>query len=184
MEYIALERQASHKNEYYAGEIFAMAGGSREHNLIAGNTTTRLNIQLATERCEVYPGDMRVRTPDTRLYTYPDIVVVCDQPQFEDAIFDTLLNPILIIEILSPSTQLYDQHRKFADYRKITSLREYILISQDECKVSRFVKESEELWVVTEWFDLKDKINLLSIGCELALSDIYRKVNFAASDKS
>jgi Uma2 family endonuclease len=183
-EYVARERKALEKSEYYAGEIFAMAGASRQHNLIVGNTTTQLNNQLAEGGCEVYPGEMRVRTPDTRFYTYPDIVVACEPPQFEDSVFDTLLNPMLIIEVLSPSTQLYDQQRKFADYRRIESLKEYVLVAQDQCKVSRFVKESEELWVVTEWSDLNDKLILASIGYQLALSDIYRKVNLTSNNES
>src|SRR5690349_16896757 len=115
-EYLALERKADYKSEYYAGEIFAMSGASRGHNLIVANVTTLLNTRLADRDCEVYPSDMRVRPPDTTLYTYPDVVVVCGQPQFEDEAVDTLLNPTLIVEVLSPSTEMHDRTTKFADY--------------------------------------------------------------------
>ncbi len=177
-EYLALERKASYKSEYYAGEIFAMSGASREHNIIVANVTTSLNTQLEDRDCEVYPSDMRVRTPDTLLYTYPDVVVVCQEPQFEDDSVDTLSNPTLIVEVLSPSTEMYDRTRKFADYRKIMSLREYILIAQQEWRVTQYIRQSNGTWLFQESSRLEEKIYLVSIDCDLELERIYRKVHF------
>ena len=183
-EYLALERKAVCKSEYYAGEIFAMSGASREHNLIVANVTTSLNTQLKDRNCEVYPSDMRVRTPDTLLYTYPDVEVVCGEPQFEDDSVDTLVNPTLIVEVLSPSTETYDRTKKFADYRKIASLREYILIAQHECRVTQYIKQSDGTWLFREANRLEEKLRLASIASELDLESAYRKVQFPIQEES
>jgi Uma2 family endonuclease len=175
-EYLALERKAAYKSEYYAGEIFAMSGASREHSIIVGNVTTELNIQLETPECELYPTGMRVRAPDTTLYTYPDLVVVCGQPQFEDESVDTLLNPSLIVEVLSPSTEAYDRARKFANYREIESLREYVLIAQKECRVTQFIKQHDGDWLFREAGNIEESIHLPSIKCNLRLARVYRKI--------
>lgn len=180
-EYLALERQAAYKSEYYAGEIFAMSGASREHNLIVANVTTILNTQLAAANCEVYASDMRVRTPDTRLYTYPDVVVVCGEPQFEDEAVDTLVNPTLIVEVLSPSTEVQDRTRKFADYRKIASLREYLLVAQQERRVTQYVRQANDTWLFQEASRPEEILQLVSIACELRLESVYRKVRFPAT---
>lgn len=181
-EYLAMEREASYKSEFCAGEIFALAGASREQNIIVANLTTSLNTQLEDTDCEVYPGDMRVKTPDTTFYTYPDLIVVCGSPRFEDDLADTLLNPVLIVEVLSPSTETYDRTRKFADYRKIESLREYVLISQEEPRVTQYGKQPTGSWLFREASGLSDVVNLASINCELALEKIYRKVRFPSPD--
>jgi Uma2 family endonuclease len=177
-EYVALERQATDKSEFYAGEIFAMSGASREHNLIVANVTTLLNTQLEDRECEVYPSDMRMRTPDSLFYTYPDVVVVCGEPQFEDEVVDTLLNPTLIVEVLSPSTETHDRTKKFADYRKITSLIEYILITQQECRVTQYVRQADGPWLFQEASRLEEQLHLASINCDLLLERVYRKVRF------
>jgi Uma2 family endonuclease len=124
-EYLALERQAEYKNEYFAGEMYAMVGASRKHNLIATNIIMLLVQQLKEKPCEVYSSDMRVKAPATDSYTYPDVVVARVEPEFEDEDVDTLLNPILIVEILSSSTASYDRIKKFGYYRTIESLSEY-----------------------------------------------------------
>jgi Uma2 family endonuclease len=178
-EYLALECKASYKSEYYAGEIFALSGASRAHNIIVANVTTSLNTQLEHRDCEVYPNDMRVRTPDSLLYTYPDVVVVCGEPQFEDDSVDTLLNPTLLVEVLSPSTEMRDRTKKFADYRKITSLREYILVAQEECRVTQYVRQASDTWLFQEASHLKEALHLASIDCDLVLERIYRKVRFS-----
>src|SRR5436853_6598822 len=145
-EYLALERKAVCKSEYYTGEIFAMSGASREHNLIVANVTTALNTQLENRECEVYASDMRVRTPDTATYTYPDVIVVCGQPQFEDAEVDTLLNPTLIIEVLSQSTERYDRISKTSYYRTIDSLQEHLLVAQHEVRVEQYLRQPDGQW--------------------------------------
>lgn len=177
-EYIALERKASYKSEYYAGEIFAMSGASRAHNIIVANVTTSLNTQLESRDCEVYASDMRVRTPDSLLYTHPDVVVVCGEPQFDDDSVDTLLNPTLVVEVLSPSTETHDRTKKFADYRKITSVMEYILVAQEESRVTQYIKQSGGTWLFQEASHPEETLHLASINCDLALERIYRKVQF------
>lgn len=129
-EYLAMERVSEAKHEYLAGSIYAMAGGSKRHNRIAGSAYATLYAQLRRRNCVVYPSDMRVKSVQTGLYTYPDITIVCGNEQFEDDIEDTLLNPTVIVEVLSPSTEKYDRGKKFQHYRTILSLREYILIAQ------------------------------------------------------
>jgi len=126
-EYLAIEREAEFKSEYFDGEMLAMTGASRKHNLIAGNTFASLHRSLRNQGCEVYMGDMRVKVNPTG----PDIVIVCDTPQFEDSELDTLINPLVIIEVLSPSTESYDRGKKFENYRTIPSLAEYIMILQN-----------------------------------------------------
>src|SRR5258708_18618472 len=129
--YLDLDRQSAFKNEYFNGEIFAMTGASRKHNLITSNVNYSLNLQLKRRQCEVYASDMRVKVSSSGLYTYPDVVVVCGAPMFEDKETDTLINPTVIIEILSKSTEAYDRGDKSGHYRRLESLSEYILISQD-----------------------------------------------------
>ena len=175
-EYLALERKASFKSEYYRGEIFAMSGASREHNLIAGNFHRSISMQLLDRPCEAYMADMRVRALPTGLYTYPDVVAVCGEPRFEDDEVDTLLNPTLIVEVLSPSTERYDRGAKFGQYRRIESLREFLLASQEEVLVEHYVRHGEE-WVLTA-HDRRDSVlQLNSIACEVSLRDAYAKVD-------
>ena len=174
-EYLALERKATLKSEYLNGEIFARSGASNAHNLITLDVATELNIQLRGHRCLVCSNDMRVRTSSTGSYFYPDVVVVCDKPQFEDNVFDTLLNPILVIEVLSPTTEAYDRGEKFVHYQELASLREYILVSQDRIRVEHY-RLTETQWVQTEFHTHEDVLQLASIGCELSLQDIYRRV--------
>ena len=177
-EYLARERKALTKSEYRDGRIYAMPGASREHNVITGNTLVEIHVQLRNRVCEVYPSDMRVKVSSTGRYTYPDVVVVCDEPQFEDSHFDTLLNPTVLIEVLSPSTAAYDRGDKFAAYQKLDSLREYVLISQDSVCVEHYLRQAQD-WNLTEFRSLDDVFSLVSIGCELSLQAIYAKVQFS-----
>jgi Uma2 family endonuclease len=178
-EYLAIERTADYKSEFYAGEMFAMAGGSREHNLIAGNVLRHLGNQLEQRPCEVYPSDMRVKVSESGLYTYPDVVVACGEPQFEDDDVDTLLNPTLIVEVLSRTTEAYDRGDKFEQYRRLPSLDEYVLIAQDQYRVERYLRQSgSEAWVFTSFSDLHSTVPFSSIGCELTVAQIYQKVKF------
>ena len=174
-EYIASERKATLKSEYLNGEILAMSGASLAHTRITLDIATELNIQMRGQDCEVITNDMRVKTGPKGAYFYADVVVFCDEPQFEDNVFDTLLNPIIVVEVLSPSTEVYDRGEKFAHYQELTSLREYILVSQDRIRVEhhRLIKTQ---WVQTEFHGQEDVMPLVSIGCELRLRDIYRRV--------
>ena len=179
-EYLELERKAEYKSEYYHGEMFAMAGASREHNVLAMNLSATLHAQLRRRPCEVYPSDMRVRVGATGLYTYPDVSVVCEQPQLADEHADILLNPTFLAEVLSPSTEGYDRGRKFEHYRTIESLAEYLLVAQDRIHVDLYTRQQDGRWVLSEASRLEDTLELPSIGCQLALADLYEKVDLEA----
>ena len=176
-EYLALERKSETRNEYYNGEIFAMSGASREHNLIAGNLFRDIGNQLEDRPCETYMSDMRVWIEATGLYTYPDVVVVCGEPRFQDREVDTLLNPTVIVEVLSPSTAAYDRGDKFRHYRRIDSLREFVLISQDRMMVERYTRRGND-WVLSDLTDPDQVLKLESIGCQIPLNRIYAKITF------
>jgi Uma2 family endonuclease len=182
-EYLALERRAERKSEYLRGEMFAMTGASREHNLIAANVSRELGQQLRERPCEVYQAGMRVKVSVTGLYAYPDVTVVCGEPQFEDAQVDTLLNPTVLVEVLSPSTADYDRGGKATHYRSLPSLQEYILISQDRALVEHYARQGPDQWLLTERHSLDDTLVLKSIHCRLPLTEIYLKVRFPAADE-
>ncbi|HEY2156987.1 MAG TPA: Uma2 family endonuclease [Isosphaeraceae bacterium] len=175
-EYLALERRAETKSEFFDGEIFAMADVSREHNRIALNLASWLNTQFGDGRCEAYMADMRVRVDRTGLYTYPDVIAVCGEPRFEDAEVDTLLNPTLIVEVLSPSTERYDRGKNFGHYQRIESLREYVLVSQDAVFVERFTRQDGG-WLLTSYLSRDDVVALESVGIQVPLKDVYARVD-------
>ena len=174
-EYIALERKAEYKSEYFDGHIIAMSGASRQHNLIVTNISGELHLQFKGRGCEVYTNDMRVRPSPRDTYVYPDVVVVCGEPEFEDDTFDTLLNPILIVEVLSPSTERRDRGEKFTRYKHLAALQEYLLVSQDTVSVEHHRRHGTQ-WVLSYYHALEDVLPLPSIGCELPLHDIYARI--------
>lgn len=175
-EYLAWERKSDTKHEYVLGEIIAMSGASRAHSLIVTNISGELYLQLKGRTCEVHTNDIRVRTSPDVSYFYPDILVVCGEPHFEDNVFDTLLNPTIVIEVLSRSTQAYDRGEKFKHYQQLTSLQEYILVSQDEVNVEQHRRMPEARWERIEFRSLEAFLSLTSIDCELAPRDIYNRV--------
>ena len=183
-EYLAKERQAEFRSEFYRGEMFAMAGTSREHSLIVGNLVSALVTQFKGRNCEVYPTDMRVKVSASGLYTYPDVVIVCGQPEFEDAEVDTLLNPMVLIEVLSPSTESYDRGAKSAQYRRLPSLREYMLIAQDRPQVEVYIRQDNGDWLLREASDLDSSVTLSSVSVSLPLSEIYDRIKFEESAAS
>jgi Uma2 family endonuclease len=174
-EYLALEREAPFKSEYVDGVIVAMAGASRAHNVISANLIRRLGNQLDNRPCEAYTSDMRVLVSRTGLYTCPDVVVICGEALFLDDKGDTLLNPTVIFEVLSPTTETYDRGRKFGHYRQLDSLREYVLIAQDRVAVERYVRRGDE-WVLTDLLSMEDTLSLPSIDCHIPLREIYARV--------
>ena len=176
-EYITQERKALHKSEYLDGQIFAMSGASRAHSLITSNISNSLYNQLVGSDCEVHSSDMRVQ-PSPIAYFYPDVVVACGEPRFEDEVYDTLLNPIVIVEVLSPSTAAYDRGEKFSHYRQLTSLQDYILVSQHKVCVEHHWRQDRQ-WKHTEFQALEDVLPLTSIGCKISLHNIYRRVSVA-----
>ena len=154
----------------------SLAGTSERHNLIAGNVFAELHTQLRKRLCKVYVSDVRLKVNRTGLYTYPDVMVVCGETQFADDQQDMILNPTVIIEVLSESTEGYDRGKKFEHYRKLDSLSEYILIAQDRYHVERYVRQPDNQWLLAETDNVHDTLSLTSIACNLALADIYDKV--------
>jgi Uma2 family endonuclease len=175
-EYLAAERKSPERHEFFNGEIIPMTGASRPHNLIANKISRLLGNVLDELDYEVYQSDMRVHNPALASYSYPDVVVVKGVPQLIDDQFDTLLNPVLIIEVLSPGTESYDRSDKALAYRQLPSLREYLLVSQDKAVVEHWVRLSEHKWQVEEIKGLDATLRLLDGTCEIKLADVYRKV--------
>jgi Uma2 family endonuclease len=171
-EYLQQERGAETKSEYIAGEIFAMAGASPAHNLIVGNLVREFGTQLKKRPCRVYPSDLRLHAEDG--YFYPDVSVVCGEPRFTDR--DNLINPTLLVEVLSPSTADFDLGGKFARYRRIESLHDYLVVAQDLVHLIHFQRQDANHWLMTEITDPEAVIELPSIGCTLAVAEVYDKV--------
>jgi len=180
-EYLAIERGAETKSEYFAGGMFARAGASRRHNRIVTNLVTSLDSQLKERPCNVYSSDLRVRINKTGLYTYPDVVVTCGEELFSDEHHDVLLNPKVIIEVLSDSTEAYDRGEKFEHYQQVESLAEYLLVSQHACRVERYLRQDQKSWLYSEAHEPEESIEIESIECLLALRDVYDKVDLAQS---
>ena len=182
-EYLAFERaQSDAKHEYLDGRIIpmvetirSMAGASLAHNRIVSNLVISLGTQMRGRPCDVFSSDMRIHIPTTGLYTYPDIAALCGEPRFEDDQLDVLLNPDLIIEVLSPSTEAYDRGAKFDHYRSIETLQTYMLIAQDRAHVEQFERQ-ESGWLLTVTKGLEASVRLEAISCELALADVYERV--------
>ena len=174
-EYIAIDEASPIKHEFVNGEIFAMSGGTREHSLIAVNIASELSLALQDRPFEVHASDMRVKIQPTGRYLYPDASVVCGRPLFEDATRDTLLNPVLIVEVLSDSSEAYDRGDKFAQYRTIESLKEYVLASQKEARIEHFRRLPDGSWLL-RIFQRGDRVGLDSTGIELSVDRAYLKV--------
>jgi Uma2 family endonuclease len=177
-EYLKIERASEIRHEYYSGEMFAMTGASRPHNVIAGNIFAELRAQFRDRDCETYQSDMRVKVDRKGLYTYPDVVATCDSPTFEDDELDTLINPRVIVEVLSKSTEDYDRGTKFEMYRRIPSLRDYILVAQDRVHVEHFQRQDGERWILEDFNTREGTLLLDSIACQLRVADVYTKLTF------
>ena len=175
-EYLELERAAEYKSEYYRGEIFAMAGAGRNHNRITENLSGEIYIALKGKSCQSFSRDMRVHIPENTLYTYPDLLIVCGAAEFVDNQADTLLNPSVIIEVLSPSTERYDQGKKFHFYSSMASLVEYVLIDSQELGARVYRKGSDGVWLISsEAYEIEGCIEIRQIELILKMSDIYAK---------
>jgi Uma2 family endonuclease len=180
-EYLEIERAAEYKSEYYDGVMYAMAGARRRHDRIAWNVHRELGNAFRPRPCEGFTSDMRVRTV-ARHYTYPDASALCGEPRFLDERQDTLLNPSMIVEVLSPSTEAYDRGRKFELYQEISSFREYLLLASDRVHADLYVRQPSGLWLLASVGGLDDVLVLESVGCSLKLADLYEKVEFDASE--
>jgi len=182
-EYLSMDRDASDKHEFAFGEIYAMGGASARHVEIVGNIVSELRNHLRQRPCRVYSTDLRLCVDADHRYTYPDVVVVCGQPQFLDDRLDTLLNPDLIVEVLSESTRNYDRGDKFQQYRGIPSFREYLLVDQAKAHVERYSKQQDGTWSLWETDSSDHVVHLESIAVTLPVSEIYLKVEFDQAAK-
>jgi len=174
-EYLAFERDAEGKHELINGEIVAMSGGSPRHSLIAQNIGWRLAAALGGGRCLVFSSDLRVQVESTRLYTYPDVTVVCGTPQYSPHDRHTVVNPTLIIEVLSPSTEAWDRGAKFAHYRRLPALQGVLLVSQDACRIEHFQRVADERWLLTE--ATEGTLELAALGVTLRVDEVYAGVD-------
>jgi Uma2 family endonuclease len=172
--YLAFERGSEVRHEFVGGEAVAMTGGSWDHSLVIGNLLAELKVRLRGGTCAVHASDLRVLTP-AGSYMYPDLVVVCGEPRFEDGHRDTVLNPRLLVEVLSPSTESYDRGRKFESYRGLDSLLEYLLVFQNRPRVERFQRQENGFWLNSEVAG-RNGVMPLALGCELALAAVYEGV--------
>lgn len=179
-EYLGVERAAEVKSEYLNGEMFAMSGANEWHELIKSNVSATVHGQFKGRPCKVYSSDMRVSVSATGLYTYPDVVALCGEARFEDDKRDTLLNPAVVFEVLSRTTEAYDRGAKFAHYRRVESIVEYVLIAQDRVSVEHFTRQPDGSWTFVERNGLDDVLDLPAVGARITLSDIYDRVDLSA----
>jgi Uma2 family endonuclease len=175
-EYLYRERKAEFRSEYFRGEMFAMAGASANHNLIVGNCIQTLGQQLKKKPCRVYPSDLKLRIEKTGLCTYPDLSVVRGEPLLESDAGDVLLNPVVLVEVLSDSSEAYDRGKKFEHYRTIPSLKHFVLIAQDRHSIDCFTRSADGSWNLTSCQGLDGKIMLEAIESELVVAEVYDKV--------
>jgi Uma2 family endonuclease len=179
-QYLALERAAEFKSEYFDGEMFAMSGASMQHGRLQRNLISALSNDLRDSECEAFGSDLRVRVSG-RMYTYPDISVVCGKPLLADDQQDVLLNPVVIVEVLSPSTEKYDRGLKLQHYRTIATLQEYILVDQTQVRIEQYTRQDTAVWTVRDHQSLDAELTLPSIGVSLSMRHIYDRVEFPAA---
>ena len=175
-DYLEAERLALEKHEYFKGEIFAMSGASIPHNQIFSNSFLDIGTKLKGKKCQPFGSDLRIHIPKNTLFTYPDISIVCGEIETTDDQFDTITNPSVIIEILSPSTRNYDKGEKFTLYREIDYLQEYILIDSERIMVEKFIRNSDNSWQLTEYRTIEQSFSIATVSIEIQLLDIYEGV--------
>jgi len=178
-EYLSLEDRAEFKSEYYQGEIFSMAGASLNHNRIVRNLMVKLSLAIAQQPYEVFANDVKVWIPQANAYTYPDVLLLAEPPQFVEKRNDTVTNPLIIIEVLSDATKDFDRSGKFEFYRTLPSLQEYILVHQDKIQLEQFIKQSEKQWLMREYTAEEISLEFANVPVQVSLADIYAKVNFS-----
>lgn len=178
-EYLAFERGQTNKHEYFEGEIFLQAGASIAHNLICANIIAALRPQLRGSSCRIYPSDIRIKIPQRQHYVYADVSIICGPPLLDSADPETVRNPKVIVEVLSPSTEQYDRGRKFQAYRRIAGLEEYVLVAQESVRVEHFVRQTATMWTMTEYSDLAATLTLPSLQVLLPVRAIYEELELA-----
>lgn len=179
-EYFALDEAAERKSEFYDGEMFLMAGASREHNILSRNLTGELFARLKGSPCQVFVSDLRVKVTHTGLYTYPDLLIVCGTPEYAAENRNTLTNPKIVIEVLSDSTERYDRTTKFRHYKQLPSVQEYVLVSQDEPLIERFHRQDDGTWAQAEFVGLEAELALVTVPVRIPLAEVYEGVEFPA----
>jgi Uma2 family endonuclease len=182
-EYLMLEREADFKSEYLDGQIYAMSGGSPRHSAIAFNIGGVFAAQLSGKPCQGFNSDAKVRTSPTGYYGYPDLSIVCGEPEYHDEKEDVLTNPIVIVEVLSPTTEAFDRGKKFARYRHLDSLTDYLLVSQEEPRIEQYTKQSRNHWLLTVAEGLEAVLQIDSLGCTLRLSQVYERITFPVPEE-
>lgn len=175
-EYFAREDIAENRSEYWCGDVFAMAGGTPNHNRITVNLSSLLNAQFRGGTCEAFASDLRVQVEKEIHYTYPDVVAICGELKFVEGRADTITNPVVVIEVLPESTRDYDRGTKFTAYRSVETLTDYILIDQDTVHIEYFSKESDETWRLREYFNPEEVVEIKSIAATLPIKGIYERV--------
>lgn len=184
-EYFELERNSEEKYEFFNGEVFCMSGVQPEHAIIERNLMLTLSTRLASRGCQAFPASLRVKTPGLPAYRYPDLSIVCEQRRYEDiGGLRALTNPILIVEVLSPSTEAFDRGDKFTYYKSIATFREYLLVAQHRPHVTHYVKQDDGRWSYEELNELSDTVSLATVACELPLREVYRSVEFSSAAAS
>ena len=177
-EYLEMEHHAADKHEYYRGEIFAMSGAKHTHNVVVRNIYFALGRKLAGKPCQPLGSDSRIHIPANSLFTYPDISVICGEPQFLNDDQWNILNPTMIVEVLSPSTRSYDRGDKFKLYRDIPTLRDYVLVDADQVGIEQYIMNTYGQWQLTEYKHIEETLRLKSLGLSLKLADVYEGVDF------
>lgn len=177
-EYLERERKAEFRSEYFRGEMVAMSGATRWHGRIVTNLVRDLGQQLRSRDCNVYSSELRVCISETGVYAYPDIVVTCGEENFRDSTLDTLLNPVVIVEVLSTSTENYDRGAEFESYRSIPSLMEYLMVAQDKTHLEQYTRQPNGRWLLADHSDPSTRMHLECLGIDLQLADVYEKVSF------
>lgn len=177
-EYLEQERAATEKHEYYQGEIFAMSGASLKHNKIFSNVFIGIGSLLKGKGCQPFGSDLRIHVPKNTLYTYPDISIICGDPELTDEKFDTATNPSVIIELLSKSTHNYDRIEKFSLYRDIDSLQEYIMIDTEKVHITQYLRNANDGWQLTDHKSLNNTFTIHTVQITLLLTDIYEGISF------
>ncbi|WP_296806089.1 Uma2 family endonuclease [Thiocapsa sp.] len=179
-DWLAIERTATdQRSEYLAGEVFAMAGGTEEHNLIVANMVRELGNQLKNRPCRVYPSDMKVHIAADDVGAYPDVMVICGERRFHDGRRDVVTNPVMIVEVLSDSTEAFDRGDKFRHYRNLQSLQAYLLLSQYRMQAELFLRQPDGTWSLSSYQDPSETIPLRIVEAELSLAEVYDKVELS-----
>lgn len=180
-EYLTFERESPERHEYWGGEIFAMSGASERHNSLVSNLVIELGLQMRGRSCRIYSSDMRVAPSKDGPYSYPDVVALCGELRLLDSKRDTLLNPSVIFEVLSPTTEAFDRGEKFVQYRRIESLGSYLLVSQGAMRIERFERQVDGHWLLCDYTRPEEEIELPAIGCKLSLAAVYDQVALPGS---